>query len=108
MFSRKDRQELGVLGLLVLAWGLLVAPVAHAFTHAHGHAHTHGAPSKKSPAPHTAPDGGGVEHLRAVATEGAVVEAPLRLASVAALTELRAPRAPALARWTSAEQPQGP
>lgn len=41
MFSRRDRVELSVLGLVLLAWGLLVAPVLHSFAHAHGHEHVH-------------------------------------------------------------------
>lgn len=41
MFRRADRREWAVLGLVALAWCLLVAPLLHGLTHAHGHAHTH-------------------------------------------------------------------
>lgn len=32
-----------MLGLVALAWCLLVAPALHGLTHAHGHAHAHAA-----------------------------------------------------------------
>jgi hypothetical protein len=41
VLRREDRREWAVLGLLALAWCLLVAPVLHRLTHAHGHSHTH-------------------------------------------------------------------
>lgn len=41
MLRRADRREWAVLGLVALAWCLLVAPLLHGLTHAHGHAHTH-------------------------------------------------------------------
>lgn len=41
MLRREDRREWAVLGLLALAWCLLVAPMLHRLTHAHGHSHTH-------------------------------------------------------------------
>ena len=103
MFSRRDRVELSVLGLVVLAWGLLIAPLAHSFTHAHGHRHTHGVPSKGA---HAEP--GSIEHLLAVATQTPRVEAPVRPGAVIALAQFALPSAPALNRWTPVEQPQGP
>ena len=41
MLRREDRREWAVLGLLALAWCLLVVPLLHRLTHAHGHSHTH-------------------------------------------------------------------
>jgi hypothetical protein len=41
VFRRADRREWAVLGLVALAWCLLVAPALHRLTHTHGHAHTH-------------------------------------------------------------------
>jgi len=50
VLARSDRREWAVLGLVALAWCLLIAPVLHRETHAHGtqHAHQH--------------DGGNFEH----------------------------------------------
>lgn len=45
MFSRADRREWAVLGLVALGWCLLVAPVLHRETHAEGTKHSHGAPA---------------------------------------------------------------
>jgi hypothetical protein len=103
VFSRRDRVELGVLGLVVLAWGLLVAPLVHSFTHAHGHRHTHGVPSKGA---HAEP--GTVEHLLAVATETPPAVDPIRIGVLLTLAELQEPLAPSLSRWNPVEQPQGP
>src|SRR4051812_27750652 len=47
MFSRADRRELAVLGLVALSWCLLVAPVLHRETHAAGRKHSHGLPSQQ-------------------------------------------------------------
>ena len=41
VFRSADRREWAVLGLVALAWCLLVAPALHRLTHSHGHAHTH-------------------------------------------------------------------
>ena len=47
MFSRADRREWAVLGLVALGWCLLVAPALHRETHAEGRKHSHGVPSQQ-------------------------------------------------------------
>ncbi|MBJ6764898.1 hypothetical protein JGU66_29390 [Myxococcaceae bacterium JPH2] len=89
MLDPRDRRDLACLGLMVLVYGLLVAPVVHAVVghggglgggaaHVHGHGpgeHTHpnepgdATPGKKRPASHAHQHpSGSVEHLLAVAT----------------------------------------
>jgi len=104
MFTRRDRVELSVLGLLVLGWALVFAPVLHALAHAHGHTHQHGAPSS-TPVPHGA---GSVEHQRALFVDAA--PAPVLLAAWQPLDVARPPEpdAPFTAARLLPEQPQGP
>lgn len=64
MFSRRDRVELSVLGLVVLAWGLLVSPLLHSLAHAHAHGHEHGAPARS-----TGHGAGSLEHHAAAFLE---------------------------------------
>jgi hypothetical protein len=105
LISREDRRDLGVLGLMVLAWGLLVAPLVHTFTHAHGHGHSHGAQPQGTPGTHGA---GSVEHLLAVSTGAPPVPelSPVRMPL--ALARAERPRSPPLERWQSVEESQGP
>lgn len=103
MFSRRDRFELAVLGLVALGWALVVAPALHAVEHAHGHRHHHGAPSDAS---HHG--NGSFEHQHAL-----FVDAPTAPVLVAqwqplARVEPRRPEAPSLASSFRPEQPQGP
>ncbi|WNG45950.1 hypothetical protein F0U60_18895 [Archangium minus] len=99
LLDPRDRRDLACLGLMVLVYGLAVAPVihavvahgggmgtaherAHAYAHAHGHAHAHAGeqgheqePSVRDPG-HQHPVGS-VEHLLAVAVTKASVLAPV-------------------------------
>ena len=97
MLDAHDRQDLGCLGLMVLVYGLALAPVLHAtvghgggWEAAHGHSHVHA--GGHAHAPHAEQDGergpvlrahghqhfaGSVEHLLAVAVAKAHVFAPV-------------------------------
>jgi hypothetical protein len=103
MFSRRDRVELAVLGLVALGWALVAAPVLHTVEHAHGHRHHHGAPGD------TAPHGdGSFEHQHVL-----FVEAPMAPVLVAqwqplARVEPSRPEAPSLQASFRPERPQGP
>jgi len=55
-----------VLGLVFLAWTLVVSPLLHGVVHAQGHQHRHGAPD----APPGSHGAGTAEHLGLVALEG--------------------------------------
>jgi hypothetical protein len=103
VLTRKDRRDLSVLGLVLLAWGLLVAPLLHSLTHAHGHAHSHaGLPTK---APHGT---GSVEHLLALASPAPALPEVTRVQVLLALASEVEPVAPDVRCWHRVEQPQGP
>ncbi|QSQ21668.1 hypothetical protein JY651_42005 [Pyxidicoccus parkwayensis] len=130
MLNRDDRRDLACLGLMVLVYGLAVAPVVHAVVghggggarHVHVHArgeqaHSHGperdVPDGHAPGKGHGPGGhqhltGSVEHLHAVAASWAVVDAP-RVPVLSWVAEvLRGPsRAPGAAPRLTA-MPQGP
>jgi hypothetical protein len=132
VLNRHDRRDLACLGLLVLVYGLAVAPVVHAVVghggggrvphvHVHGsgeRAHSHGSkqrdvPGEQAPGKGHGPGGhqhaaGSVEHLHALAASWTVVEAP-RVRGVSWFAEvLRGPsRAPGSAPRLTA-MPQGP
>ena len=134
MLNAHDRRDLASLGLMVLVYGLAVAPVLHAVVghggggarreHAHvagESAHTHdahhrdgpGSPDDSKSDREPVPDGhqhltGSVEHLHAVATAWAAVEVP-RVRTVSWRVEvLRGlSRAPGAAPRLTA-MPQGP
>ncbi|MFO0600341.1 MAG: hypothetical protein U0228_33840 [Myxococcaceae bacterium] len=99
--TRSDRKDLAVLGLVLLGWGLLVAPLLHASTHAHGHAHSHGLPQ----GPHGA---GTLEHLSLACLETPALPELVPQLTIVALREPIAPAAPAVFVPRRAEQPQGP
>lgn len=86
-----------MLGLVALAWCLLIAPVLHRQTHAHGTDHSHGAPSV-----------GNFEHQSVTFTAGAVspVVVPVLLALV--VREVAQPVAPELVSARRVEQSQAP
>lgn len=104
VFTRRDRFELGVLGLMLLAWGLLVAPALHALTHAHGHPHHHSVPTAPG-LPHGA---GSVEHLLALATTGTVTPQVFWVGHAVSPREAHPPPGPDLERPSGVEVPQGP
>lgn len=103
MFSRRDRFELAVLGLVTLGWALVVAPALHTVEHVHGHRHHHGAPSDSS---HHGD--GSVEHQHALFVDPPA--APVLVAQWRPLARVEAlrPEAPSLAASFRPEQPQGP
>lgn len=93
-----------MLGLVVLAWALLVSPLLHTVAHSHGHRHHHGAPDAPA-GPHAA---GSAEHLGLVALEGEAAWSPPGEA-----VDLDEPPPPAglvlaVAPPALVEQPQGP
>lgn len=87
---------------MVLAWGLLVAPLTHALNH--GHRHTHGALPTPS-GPHGA---GSVEHLLALATQAPAVPELLPVSSGVMLVQAPQPRSPYVESWNRVEESQGP
>jgi hypothetical protein len=99
--TRRDRSDAGWLALLLLAFGLVVAPLLHSLRHAHGHSH--------GPATPTAPHGAGsLEHQALAFTAAPGVSAPTFFAVALSTPALVTPAVPALhARWTTAK-PQGP
>ncbi len=95
MLRREDRREWAVLGLLALAWCLLVAPVLHRLTHVHGHSHTHATSAN-------------FEHQNLSFT--APAEPPPMVAMVARLELVREvrPAAPSVELLRRVEQAQAP
>lgn len=99
-----------MLGLVVLGWGLLVAPLLHRETHAHGATHSHGAPSKQpsKQAPVDQHGAGSLEH-GSFALAGAPalpIAVVVQLAST--VTPALAPEAPWRAPARRVEQSQAP
>ncbi|NVJ09554.1 hypothetical protein HUW63_30555 [Myxococcus sp. AM001] len=137
LLNPHDRRDLASLGLMVLVYGLVVAPVlhavvehgdgghhhSHAHAHPHGRAHAHGARSEHAQpgdegAGDAAPAGerkrghahltGSVEHLQAVALAWAVMKLP-RVREVSWLAEVqRGPARPPGAAVRPTAMPQGP
>ena len=93
-----------MLGLAVLAWGLLVAPLSHALTHARGHVHSHGA----VPVSEQSHGAGSLEHLFAVATRAPASPELMRVSTLLVLAQLERPTAPHVEAWNRVEEPQGP
>jgi hypothetical protein len=102
VFSRRDRVELSILGLVILGWALVVSPVLHAVEH--GHAHAHGAPSP-APASHGA---GSVEHAKAVFQSSPAVPVVVALWQPLVSPSRSFPDAPSVSTHFRPEQPQGP
>lgn len=126
----RDRRDLGCLGLMVLAYGLVLAPVVHAVEghagglelpaaaqgwldhqrsdlehgheHGHGHSHEHG---KGQPHRHLT---GSVEHLQAVAVASAAVLAPVAWWVPLRAEEPRSPQRASVAPLRPTAMPQGP
>lgn len=112
MFSRRDRRELAALGLVVLAWGLLVAPLAHATSHAQKHQHVHGASrsvrNQSSDQPSDQHGAGTVEHLLALATQAPPVPELQRVLTIRELAPFAQPASPSIEPWNQVEESQGP
>lgn len=101
--KRVDRRELAVLGLLALAWCLVVAPVLHRLTHAHGHQHTHTTPVKQQG------HGDGTFEHQSVTFTAAAAAPTLTLQLVALATQpALTPTPPDLAALRRVEQPGAP
>ncbi|WP_158623322.1 hypothetical protein [Corallococcus sp. CA053C] len=135
MWDSRDRRDLACLGLMVLVYGLAVAPVLHAVVgHGgglEGHAHVHGpaghvhCAGSEGPAAKST-DGadrdeheqqghhghqhltGSVEHLLAVAASWTVFLPPARRWVSWSVEPVRAPRWRPGQRWRSPAMPQGP
>jgi len=101
---RSDRRDAAFLGLLLLAFGLVVAPLLHRVEHGDGHSHHHG-----SSTPDESRHGeGSLEHQLASFTAPSLTVEPIFFAVALAKPRAHQQRAPnASDRWT-AEQPQGP
>lgn len=95
MFSRADRREWAVLGLVVLAWCLLVAPLLHRLTHAHGHTHAHASSAN-------------FEHQTLSFTAPAETTPLLALVTRLELARVGQPAAPAVEPQRRVEQSQAP
>lgn len=97
--TRRDRRDGAWLGLMLLAFGLLIAPLLHGVDH--GHAHSHG--------PSQARHGdSSLEHQSLAFASPAVVNEPTFFAVALGAPVSTSQQWPALTpRWT-AEQPQGP
>jgi hypothetical protein len=101
----RDRRDLALLGLLVLAFGLVVAPLLHRFEHRGGHAHHRHGSSMPDDSRHGE---GSLEHQLASFTTPSVAVEPVFFAVALNQPQPHQQRAPSTsARWT-AEQPQGP
>lgn len=103
--SPDDRRNFGQFGLMVLAVGLVVAPLTHIIEdHGHGHPHPD-APA--GPRPHTHHDGS-IQHLTAVFSPPAAPPAVVQVPSPSwPLPRAPEQRAAARATFTPA-MPQGP
>ncbi len=106
MFARGDRREWAVLGLVALAWCLLIAPVVHRETHAHGSKHSHGAPGQL---PNDGSHGSGsFEHQLVAFVAPAVAPSLSGTLLVLGQPSLVAPAAPSLRALRRVEQSQAP
>lgn len=103
--SRADRRDLGLLALLVLAFGLVVAPLLHLVAHAGAGHHHHGPVTPSADDAHGA---GALEHQAAAFTAPADPPPPVFFA-VRVSEPRREPHGSSSRerRWTPA-QPQGP
>lgn len=97
-----DQRDAAFLGLVVLAFGLVVAPLLHRAAHHHDHHHGPVSPVDSSHGR------GALEHQLASFTAPPQAAGPVFFAVAVAVPEPRVERAVALApRWRD-EQPQGP
>jgi hypothetical protein len=126
MIRRDDRRELGILGLVVLGWGLVAAPLVHVgLVHGggslgaaaallghgaarvpvkpSGHGHSHGAPANGA-----AHGAGALEHGLATFDAPAHAVALIALLLALPVASVASLEAPLLAQRFSLEQPQGP
>jgi hypothetical protein len=105
MFSRADRREWAVLGLVALGWCLLVAPALHRETHAEGRKHSHGVPSQQQQRNHGE---GSFEHQLAVFVAPASAPSVFGEFTALALLQVDAPESPFAAPQRSVAQGQAP
>jgi hypothetical protein len=104
VLSRADRREWAVLGLVALAWGLLVAPLVHREAHSHaGGKHSHG--PAKSGEQHGV---GSLEHQAVSFVAAPVVQAPVLVAVAVGVPRVAVPEVVALSRLRRVEQSQAP
>ncbi len=124
MRDNRDRRDLASLGLVVLVYGLVAAPVLHALgDHAGGWELPasaqgwveHQRPSEQHPHPHEHGHGhshrhlpGSVEHLQAVMVAQSVVLAPAAWWLPLGVQEPHSPEWVAVAPLPRPEMPQGP
>ncbi|MFT3711816.1 MAG: hypothetical protein QM817_29610 [Archangium sp.] len=102
---RADRREFAVLGLAVLAWGLLLAPLIHRDVHAHGVAHSHGPAKQQLPESHGV---GSLEHQDVALGSAPVVAAPVVVVAALELPVEEQPCAPWVAPQRRVELSQAP
>jgi hypothetical protein len=104
MFSRADRREWAVLGLVALGWCLLVAPVLHRETHVEGRKHSHGAPAQQE----KNHGEGSFEHQLAVFVAPAAAPSVFGDFTALALLQVEAPDSPFAAPQRLVAQSQAP
>ncbi len=100
--TRADRRDLGWLGLMLLLFGLVLAPLLHRL--GHGHTHAHG-PTTPAKAPHGA---GSLEHLDALGHEAPALQEPTLVALHVSCAQPSLPGAPRLKARLAVACPQGP
>ncbi|MBM4781405.1 MAG: hypothetical protein GQE15_27300 [Archangiaceae bacterium] len=97
--TRRDRRDAAWLGLVLLAFGLLIAPLLHGVDH--GHSHSHGPAQSRHGA-------GSLEHQSLAFSSPAAIVEPTFFAVALGTPQATSRHAVDVsARWT-AEQPQGP
>ncbi|MCU0700598.1 MAG: hypothetical protein MUC96_29160 [Myxococcaceae bacterium] len=100
--TRADRRDLGWLGLMLLLFGLVLAPLLH--REGHDHAHHHG-----SDVPADVPHGAGsVEHLDALVRLAPALAAPRFVPIETAAAPIVTRENPLLVARLTVAQPQGP
>ena len=118
---RQDRRELSFLGTLLLAWGLVAAPLVHRLVShaespvqlgvvrslpltAEGHGHSHGPPSSV-PGEHGQ---GSLEHGTALLGTPPPLPSLVLVLVALAFASPQPPSSPSVAVWPRVEKSQGP